>query len=169
MRENGLAPDHIDHIELIVPPWADRIAPFRNPVSGEQAKFSIRQGVTGLLVGDIPELPYTHALARVSAPWNRASSFCVGVTALTWGTAGGFVVAELTTGHLRRLDGTELSASTVSAITDAVLEDHARVQVGGPLAAPARPPDPAHRLRAGIQLVNAQRHRGLPGPGGPRH
>jgi hypothetical protein len=44
-----------------VSPWADRIAPYREPVSGEQAKFSIRQGVAGLLVGGIPELPYTHA------------------------------------------------------------------------------------------------------------
>jgi 2-methylcitrate dehydratase PrpD len=61
MRENNIGSDDIAHIELIVPPWADRIAPFREPVSGEQAKFSIRQGVTGLLVGGIPELPYTHA------------------------------------------------------------------------------------------------------------
>ena len=44
-----------------------------------------------------------------------------------------------------------------------------RVQVSGPLAAPARTPDPAQRLRAGIQLVDAQRHRGLADPGGPRH
>jgi 2-methylcitrate dehydratase PrpD len=61
MRENGIGPDDIAEIELQVPPWADRIAPFREPVSGEQAKFSIRQGVAGLLVGGIPELPYTHA------------------------------------------------------------------------------------------------------------
>jgi 2-methylcitrate dehydratase PrpD len=61
MRENEIGPDDIAHIELIVPPWADRIAPFREPVSGEQAKFSIRHGVAGLLVGGIPELPYTHA------------------------------------------------------------------------------------------------------------
>ena len=47
--------------------------------------------------------------------------------------------------------------------------EQARVQVSGPLAAPARPPDPAQRLRAGIQLVNAQRHRGLADPGGPCH
>jgi 2-methylcitrate dehydratase PrpD len=61
MRENGIGPDDIESIELRVPPWADRIAPYREPVNGEQAKFSIRQGVAGLLVGGIPELPYTHA------------------------------------------------------------------------------------------------------------
>ncbi|WIX75635.1 MmgE/PrpD family protein [Amycolatopsis carbonis] len=61
MRENDIGPDDIAHVELIVPPWADRIAPYREPVSGEQAKFSIRQGVAGLLVGGIPELPYTDA------------------------------------------------------------------------------------------------------------
>ncbi|WP_375476334.1 MmgE/PrpD family protein [uncultured Jatrophihabitans sp.] len=61
MRENDIGPDDIAHIELRVPPWADRIAPFREPISGEQAKFSIRHGVAGLLVGGIPDLPYTHA------------------------------------------------------------------------------------------------------------
>jgi 2-methylcitrate dehydratase PrpD len=61
MRENGIGPDDIESIELRVPPWADRIAPYREPTNGEQAKFSIRQGVAGLLVGGIPELPYTHA------------------------------------------------------------------------------------------------------------
>jgi hypothetical protein len=35
--------------------------------------------------------------------------------------------------------------------------EQARVQVGGPLAAPARPPDPAQRPRAGIQLVDTCR------------
>jgi 2-methylcitrate dehydratase PrpD len=67
MRENGLAPGDIASIELIVPPWADRIAPFRDPVSGEQAKFSIRQGVAGLLVGGVPQLPYTHAFTDDAA------------------------------------------------------------------------------------------------------
>jgi 2-methylcitrate dehydratase PrpD len=61
MRENGVGPADIESIELRVPPWADRVAPFREPRNGEQAKFSIRQGVAGLLVGGIPELPYTHA------------------------------------------------------------------------------------------------------------
>ncbi len=44
-----------------------------------------------------------------------------------------------------------------------------RIQIGGPLAAAARPPRPAQRLRAGIQLTDAQRHRGLADPGGPGH
>lgn len=67
MRENDIGPDDIAHIELIVPPWADRIAPYREPISGEQAKFSIRHGVAGLLVGGIPELPYTHAFDDAAA------------------------------------------------------------------------------------------------------
>jgi 2-methylcitrate dehydratase PrpD len=61
MRDNGIGPNDIESIELRVSPWADRIAPYREPVSGEQAKFSIRHGVAGLLVSGIPELPYTHA------------------------------------------------------------------------------------------------------------
>ena len=61
MREHGIGPDDIAHMELRVPPFADRVAPYRDPVNGEQAKFSIRQGVAGLLVGGIPDLPYTHA------------------------------------------------------------------------------------------------------------
>jgi 2-methylcitrate dehydratase PrpD len=67
MRENNIGPHDIASIELLVPPWADRIAPFRDPVSGEQAKFSIRQGVAGLLVGGIPDLPYTHAFTDDAA------------------------------------------------------------------------------------------------------
>jgi 2-methylcitrate dehydratase PrpD len=63
MREHGVAPDDVARIDLYVPAWADRIAPYRDPDSGEQAKFSIRQGVAGLLVGGIPELPYTHAFS----------------------------------------------------------------------------------------------------------
>jgi 2-methylcitrate dehydratase PrpD len=67
MRENGVGPDDIESVELRVPPWADRIAPYRDPVNGEQAKFSIRHGVAGLLVGGIPELPYTHAFDDAAA------------------------------------------------------------------------------------------------------
>jgi 2-methylcitrate dehydratase PrpD len=67
MREDNISPDDIAHLELIVPPWADRIAPYREPISGEQAKFSIRQGVAGLLVGGVPQLPYTHAFNDVAA------------------------------------------------------------------------------------------------------
>jgi 2-methylcitrate dehydratase PrpD len=67
MRENGIGPDDIASVELIVPPWADRIASYREPESGEQAKFSIRHGVAGLLVGGIPELPYIHAFTDEAA------------------------------------------------------------------------------------------------------
>jgi 2-methylcitrate dehydratase PrpD len=58
MLEHGLGPSDIQHAELLVPPWADRVASFREPQNGEQAKFSIRQGVAALLVDGIPELPY---------------------------------------------------------------------------------------------------------------
>ncbi len=44
-----------------------------------------------------------------------------------------------------------------------------RIQLGGPLAAPAGPPRPAQRLRTRLQLIHAQRHRGLPDPGSPGH
>ena len=43
------------------------------------------------------------------------------------------------------------------------------IQVGGLLAAPARPARPAQRLGAGIQLIDPQGHRGLADPGGPGH
>lgn len=58
MRDNQLTPDDIESIDLLVPPWADRVASFREPINGEQAKFSIRQGVAALLVDGIPDLPY---------------------------------------------------------------------------------------------------------------
>jgi 2-methylcitrate dehydratase PrpD len=60
MREHRLSSDDIASIELRVPPWADRVASFKikDPENGEQAKFSIRQGVAGILVDGIPELPY---------------------------------------------------------------------------------------------------------------
>ena len=40
----------------------------------------------------------------------------------------------------------------------------ARIQVSQPLAAPARPADPAQWLLAPVQLINPLRHRGLPDP-----
>jgi 2-methylcitrate dehydratase PrpD len=58
MAEHGVGPSDIASIEVRVPPFADRVASFREPENGEQAKFSIRQGVAGLLVDGIPELPY---------------------------------------------------------------------------------------------------------------
>jgi 2-methylcitrate dehydratase PrpD len=59
LREHGISPSDIASVELRVPPWADRVASFKDPVNGEQAKFSIRQGVAGVLADGIPELPYT--------------------------------------------------------------------------------------------------------------
>jgi 2-methylcitrate dehydratase PrpD len=57
MLEHGLEPADIDRVELLVPPFADRVAPFRAPENGEQAKFSIRQGVAAILADGIPQLP----------------------------------------------------------------------------------------------------------------
>jgi 2-methylcitrate dehydratase PrpD len=57
--EHGLNPSDIESAELVVPTWADRVASHRDPENGEQAKFSIRQGVAALLVDGVPELPYT--------------------------------------------------------------------------------------------------------------
>jgi 2-methylcitrate dehydratase PrpD len=106
MRENGIGPDDIAHIELQVPPWADRIAPFREPVNGEQAKFSIRQGVAGLLVGGIPELPYTHAFDDKAArdPRYVEARKRVTITVLEGESVRGFadqtVIATLTDGRV---------------------------------------------------------------------
>ncbi|GAA0607953.1 MmgE/PrpD family protein [Sporichthya brevicatena] len=61
LRSEGIGPDDIATVDLHIPAWADRIAPYRDPINGEQAKFSIRHGVAGLLVEGIPELPYTSA------------------------------------------------------------------------------------------------------------
>src|SRR5215831_10190573 len=47
--------------------------------------------------------------------------------------------------------------------------DQPGIQVSGPLAAPAGPPCPAQRLRASLQLINAQGHRGLANPRSPGH
>jgi 2-methylcitrate dehydratase PrpD len=58
MTEHGVGPSDISSVEVRVPPFADRVASFREPVNGEQAKFSICQGVAGLLVDGIPDLPY---------------------------------------------------------------------------------------------------------------
>jgi 2-methylcitrate dehydratase PrpD len=58
ISQHGLTVDEIESVDLLVPPWADRIASFREPQNGEQAKFSIRQGVAGLLVDGVAETPY---------------------------------------------------------------------------------------------------------------
>jgi 2-methylcitrate dehydratase PrpD len=106
MREAGIGPDDIATIELQVPPWADRIAPYREPVSGEQAKFSIRHGVAGLLVGGIPELPYTHAFDDGAARDSRyvEARKRVSVTVLEGESVRGFadqtVIATLVDGRV---------------------------------------------------------------------
>ena len=106
MRENGIGPDEVESIELRVPPWADRIAPYRDPVNGEQAKFSIRHGVAGLLVGGIPELPYTHAFDDAAArdPRYVAARERVNVVVLEGESVRGFadqvVVATLRDGRV---------------------------------------------------------------------
>lgn len=106
MREAGIGPDDIAAIELRVPPWADRIAPYREPVSGEQAKFSIRHGVAGLLVGGIPELPYTHAFDDAAArdPRYVEARKRVSVTVLEGESVRGFadqtVIATLNDGRV---------------------------------------------------------------------
>jgi 2-methylcitrate dehydratase PrpD len=106
MREAGIGPDDIASIELRVPPWADRIAPYREPVSGEQAKFSIRHGVAGLLVGGIPVLPYTQAFDDAAArdPRYVEARKRVTVTVLEGESVRGFadqtVIATLTDGRV---------------------------------------------------------------------
>lgn len=106
MREAGIGPDDIASIELRIPPWADRIAPYREPVSGEQAKFSIRHGVAGLLVGGIPELPYTHAFDDAAArdPRYVDARKRVSVTVLEGESVRGFadqtVIAKLNDGRV---------------------------------------------------------------------
>jgi 2-methylcitrate dehydratase PrpD len=67
LRDEGISPDDIATVDLYIPAWADRIAPYRNPQNGEQAKFSIRHGVAGLLVGGIPELPYIDAFSDAAS------------------------------------------------------------------------------------------------------
>jgi 2-methylcitrate dehydratase PrpD len=61
MVDNGLGPEDIESVTLLVPPFAVRIASFPDPVGGEQAKFSLEQAIAGLLVAGVPEPPYVHA------------------------------------------------------------------------------------------------------------
>lgn len=63
MVEHELTHQDIDHVELLVPPFASRVAAFEEPTTGEQAKFSIRQGIAGILLDGIPTLPYMTAFS----------------------------------------------------------------------------------------------------------
>jgi 2-methylcitrate dehydratase len=106
LQEQNIAPDDIESVELRIPPWADRIAPYREPISGEQAKFSIRHGVAGLLVGGIPELPYVDAFDDKAArdPRYVAARQRVTVTVLEGESVRGFadqsVIATLKDGRV---------------------------------------------------------------------
>lgn len=123
MREHDIARDDIESIELLVPPWADRISPYRDPVSGEQAKFSIRHAVAGLLVGGIPELPYMHAFDDKAArdPRYVEARKRVTVTVLEGASVRGFadqtVVATLRDGRVitKVVPSLEASEQTLDA------------------------------------------------------
>lgn len=67
ITEHGLDHRDIDRVELLVPPFASRVAAFEEPVDADQAKFSIRQGVAGILLRGIPELPYTWAFSQAAS------------------------------------------------------------------------------------------------------
>jgi 2-methylcitrate dehydratase PrpD len=58
MSEHDLKGDDVASVDLIVPAFADRVASFKEPTNGEEAKFSIRQAAAGVLVDGVPELPY---------------------------------------------------------------------------------------------------------------
>jgi 2-methylcitrate dehydratase PrpD len=58
MQDERIDPTDIDRVELVAPPFATRVASFEDPVGGDEAKFSIRQAIAGLLVDGVPELPY---------------------------------------------------------------------------------------------------------------
>jgi 2-methylcitrate dehydratase PrpD len=58
MNDNQLSPVDIDSVVLVVPPFAERIASFHAPTTGEEAKFSLEQAVAGLLVDGVPTVPY---------------------------------------------------------------------------------------------------------------
>ncbi|MCU1486509.1 MAG: hypothetical protein JWN67_3255 [Actinomycetia bacterium] len=61
MTDEGLTADDVATVELLVPPFAVRIASFPAPTTGEQAKFSLEQAIAGILVDGVPRLPYVHA------------------------------------------------------------------------------------------------------------
>jgi 2-methylcitrate dehydratase PrpD len=58
MVDNQLSPEEVASVTLLVPPFAERIASFHAPETGEQAKFSLEQAVAGVLVDGVPTVPY---------------------------------------------------------------------------------------------------------------
>jgi 2-methylcitrate dehydratase PrpD len=71
MVHHDLRPEDIDHFELRIRPFLDRVARFRDPVDGEQAKFSLVQGIAGLLVEGVPLMPYVSAFTDTAAKDKR--------------------------------------------------------------------------------------------------
>jgi 2-methylcitrate dehydratase PrpD len=67
MTVHGLEPSDIESVDLLVPPFALRIASFHEPANGEQSKFSLEQAVAGILVHGVPRLPYVHAFTDQAA------------------------------------------------------------------------------------------------------
>jgi 2-methylcitrate dehydratase PrpD len=67
IAEHGLDHRDIERVDLLVPPFASRVAAFEEPVTADQAKFSIRQAAAGILLRGIPELPYTWAFSEEMA------------------------------------------------------------------------------------------------------
>jgi 2-methylcitrate dehydratase PrpD len=67
MTVHGLDPSDIESVDLLVPPFALRIASFHEPANGEQSKFSLEQAVAGILVHGVPRLPYVHAFTDEAA------------------------------------------------------------------------------------------------------
>ncbi len=67
MTEQGIGPGDITAVELLLPPFATRVAGFEEPENGEQAKFSIKQAVAGIMVDGVPALPYLSAFTDEAA------------------------------------------------------------------------------------------------------
>jgi 2-methylcitrate dehydratase PrpD len=71
MTENNLSGSDIASVELIVPAFADRVASFKEPTNGEEAKFSIRHAAAGILVDGVPDLPYIKPFTDAGAEDSR--------------------------------------------------------------------------------------------------
>ena len=99
MREHGIDHTDIASVELLVPPFADRVAPFKQPTNGEQSKFSIIQGVAAILVDGIPELPFIRPFSDETCHDPRYAAARTRVTLLVEGnrpSERAFVAQEVT-------------------------------------------------------------------------